>query len=66
MSVYKIVNFLGEVIDNVEAANERQALCVYLMNHEEMVDAMLWRCVSGGWKLAEYDSEEEFIFARKA
>lgn len=65
MEVYKILNCNGDFIEYVNATNARQALCIYLTNHEEMNDAMLWQSISGLWKLAKYDNEEEYVFAVK-
>ena len=56
----------GIEIETVKANTEREALCIYIMNHEEMVDIMLWKSkgvVDDIWKLAEYDDEDNYIFA---
>lgn len=54
----------GNKIETVKANNEREALCVYLMNHEELVDMMLWKAMDiGVWKLAEYDNEDDYMIA---
>lgn len=68
MEVFEIGNRYGEIRGYVTAENERQALCKYLMEHEELDDMMLWKSVSYpfNWKLAEYDNEEECLVARKA
>ena len=49
----------------VEADNERQALCVYLMEHEELCDMMLWQNLAGSWRLAEYECEDQYLYARE-
>ncbi len=65
MKVFDIINYDGKIIDTVFAKDERQALCIYLTNHEELDDMMLWRGGwDGNWRLAEYDNEEEYIRAR--
>ena len=66
--VYEIVNCNGVRIEHIVATDERQALCLYLMNHEELIDMMLWKSTdySGGWRLAEYDREDEYLCAREA
>ena len=65
MKDFEIINSYGEVIECISAKDERQALCIYLTNHEELNDMMLW-CGGwqGIWKLAEYDNEDEYIYAR--
>lgn len=71
MEVYEIVEFMGNVIERVRAYNERHALCIYLMIHEELEDMMLWKSVclnnpdASFWKLAEYDNEDEYLYAIK-
>lgn len=65
MSIFAIADYCGIVKEYVSADNERQALCMYLMNHEEMIDSMLWKAPSGLWKLARYDEDDFFLFARK-
>lgn len=67
MKVFEIVNVDGITIECVRADNERQALCKYLMEHEELNDMMLWQSASypNTWKLAEYDNEDNYIYARK-
>ena len=64
MKVFDIINFNGSILDTVYAKDERQALCIYLTNHEELNDMMLWQNPFGNWRLAEYDNEEEYIRAR--
>lgn len=67
MKVFKILSCYGELICYVKAENERHALCVYLACHEELNDMMLWQSVDDGmWKLAEYDCEDQFVFAKEA
>ncbi len=67
MKTFEIINHCGEVVEYIQAENERQALCKYLMKHEELNDMMLWKSVyyPNEWKLAEYDREEECLRARK-
>ena len=55
-------------IEIVKANTEREALCIYLMNHAEMIDAMLWRAKAYFtddyvWKLASYDDEDNCMTA---
>lgn len=65
MHIYEIVNCDGKVIEYVRANTEKQALCIYIANHEELVDIMLWKSTANGmWRLAEYDDDENFMFAR--
>ena len=67
MKVFKILKCNGELVCYVKAGNERHALCVYLASHEELNDMMLWQSMDGGmWKLAEYDCEDQFMFAKEA
>lgn len=67
MKTFEIINHCGEVVDYIQAENERQALCKYLMEHEELNDMMLWKSAyyPSEWKLAEYDCEDECLRARK-
>ena len=67
MNVYEIVDYYGINHGCVRADNERQALCKYLMEHEELNDMMLWQSMSypNKWKLAEYDCEDKYLYARK-
>lgn len=66
--VYEIIDCNGIHYEYIRANNERHALCIYLMNHEELNDVMLWKSTDyfGGWKLANYDNEEEYLRAREA
>lgn len=64
MHVYEIVDHNGKIIEYVRANSEKQALCIYIANHAELVDVMLWYSNNSLWKLAEYDDEENFMFAR--
>lgn len=64
MHIYEIVDCNGKVVEYVRASTEKQALCIYIANHAELVDIMLWYSNSNMWKLAEYDDEENFMFAR--
>ena len=67
MEVFEIVTYDGKSLSLIKADNERQALCMYLMNHEELNDMMLWQSVNypHKWKLAEYDDEYNYIYARR-
>jgi hypothetical protein len=68
MIIYEIIDSNGKRIELIEAESERQALCIYLMNHEELTDMMLWKSADflGSWKLAEYDNEDDCLMAREA
>lgn len=66
MKVFKIIKSNGELVCYVKAENERHALCVYLACNVNLEDVMLWKCVSGTWKLAKYDCEEDFMYAEEA
>lgn len=65
--VFEIVTYDGIHKGCVEAKSERQALCIYLMEHEELYDMMLWQSVSNTnpWKLAEYECEDQYLWARE-
>ena len=67
MDVFEIVNYYGTSYGCVRADNERQALCKYLMEHEELNDMMLWESADypNIWKLAEYDNEDNYVYARR-
>lgn len=65
MKVFEIVDYCGNIIECIKANNEKHALCIYLANHEELTDAMLWKSPYEMWKLAEYNLEEFYIFARE-
>ena len=66
MKIFQIIRSNGELVCYVKAANERHSLCVYLSSHEELNDMMLWQSIDGGmWKLAEYDCEDQFMFAKE-
>ena len=66
METYAIIDHNGKVVEYVSAYHEKQALCIYLANHEELTDVMLWISVyNRTWKLAAYDKEEEYLSARK-
>lgn len=66
--VYEIIDYDGIHKEYVRANSERQALCLYLMKHEELDDMMLWKSTDylGSWKLAEYDDEDKYLMAREA
>ena len=67
MEVFEIVDYYGKIYGYITADNERQALCKYLMEHEELEDMMLWKSADypNRWKLAEYDNEDKYLCARK-
>ena len=66
MKQFVILDNIGNHCAYVRAENERQALCKYLMAHEELEDMMLWKAADNNmWKLAEYDCEEEYLTARE-
>ena len=65
MDTYEIVNTDGNIVEYIKAKDERQALCKYLMEHEELFDMMLWQDYSNKWKLAVYDCEDKYLYARK-
>lgn len=66
MKHYEIMNVHGHVLEDVWAKSEREALCIYLTKHEELNDMMLWASVfNGQWRLAEYDNEDEYMFAKE-
>lgn len=67
MKQFEIVTYDGVHKCYVKADDERQALCRYLMEHEDLDDAMLWKSLAYPyvWKLAEYDSEDLYLFARE-
>ena len=56
----------GCIVATVEARTAREALLKYLMDHEELNDMMLWKSTDrqDGWRLAEYDNEDEFLYAK--
>lgn len=63
IKTFRIMQY-GNEIERVRANTEREALCIYLMNHEELVDMMLWKAADiGVWKLAEYDNEDDYMIA---
>lgn len=67
MAIFAIIDHNGKTVEYVKANNEKQALCIYLANHDELTDVMLWiSATNRTWKLAEYDSEEEYLTARKS
>ena len=66
MKKFKIINSDGEMLEMVFANNERQALCIYLMNHVELTDMMFWKSsFDGRWRLAEYASEDTYLCAQE-
>ena len=66
METFEIINHYGNSYGYVNANNAREALCKYLMAHEELEDMMLYKDAFWGmWKLAEYDNEETYFVARK-
>ena len=68
MEVFEIVDNYGNSYDYIRANNQREALCMYLMQHEELEDTMLWKSKDWkqDWKLAKYDDEENYLYARIA
>lgn len=64
MKVFEIMTYDGISHGYITADNERQALCKYLMEHEELTDMMLWLSYPNIWKLAKYDCEDEYLYAR--
>lgn len=56
----------GCIVATVAARTAREALLKYLMDHEELDDMMLWKSTNrqDGWRLAEYDNEDEFLYAK--
>lgn len=67
MEVFEILEHYGKSRGYVQADNERQALCKYLMEHEELDDMMLWKSAfyPNNWKLAPWNNEEEYLWTRK-
>ena len=63
MKTFEIVYECKNVLEHVQANTSREALCIYLMCHEELEDMMLWKSAFGTWKLAEYDNEDNCIIA---
>ena len=68
MITFEIIDSSGIHKEYIQAESERQALCLYLMNHEELTDVVLWKSVDyrRSWRLAEYDNEDDCIMAREA
>lgn len=62
MKTFEIV-YECNVLEYVQANTSREALCIYLMHHEELEDMMLYKSAFGTWKLAEYDDEDNCIIA---
>lgn len=54
------------IVSTVDARTAREALLKYLMEHEELNDMMIWKSTDrqDGWRLAEYDNEDEFLYAK--
>lgn len=67
MEVFEIIDYYGNRYGYVQADNDRQALCKYLIEHEELEDMMLWKSAyfPNEWKLAKYDHDDEYLRARK-
>ena len=63
MKIFEIKSYDGISCEFVEANNERQALCNFLMNHPEYDDIVLSQSASGKWHLAKYDCEAEYLYA---
>ena len=68
MEVFEIIDNYGNSYDYIRADNAREALCMYLMKHEELDDMMLWKSKDWkqSWKLAKYDNEEDYLTTRVA
>ena len=64
MKIFEIKSYDGISCEFVEANNERQALCNFLMNHPEYDDIMLYQSISGEWRLAPYDCKDEYLYAK--
>lgn len=58
----------GACVGVEDALTERGALIQYLMRHEELDDIMLWKSTdnSNSWKLAKYDQEDDYMYAKLA
>lgn len=66
METFEIIDSYGKICECLEAKNARQALCRYLMEHEELEDMVLYKSAFWDrWTLAEYDNEDEYFIARK-
>lgn len=63
MKIFKIMSYDGITCECVNANNEREALCNYLKEHEELDDIVLYQSVNGLWHLAKYDCEDEYLYA---
>ena len=61
-------NTVGACVGVEDALTERGALIQYLLRHEELDDIMLWKSTdrSSSWKLAKYDQEDEYMYAKLA
>ena len=59
---------VGACVAVEDALTEREALIQYLLRHEELDDIMLWKSTdrSSSWKLAKYDQEDEYLYAKVA
>lgn len=67
MKKFKIITDNRTVIDCVSATDERQALCVYLMEHPEIEGIELRRgIVYGHWMLVDCNNREYRLFAKEA
>lgn len=64
MKTFEIISYDGISCEFVKANNERQALCTFLMNHPEYDDIVLYQTVNGMWKLAKYECEDEYLYAK--
>ena len=63
MKIFEIKSYDGISCEFVEANNERQALCNFLMNHPEYDDLVLYQSVNEKWHLAKSDCEDEYLYA---
>lgn len=53
MKTFEITDNRGNIFERIKANSAREALCIYLMKHEELVYMSLYRCPLDVWKLAE-------------
>ena len=63
MKIFEIKSYDGITCEFIEANNEKQALCNYLMDHPEYDDIVLYQSFSGKWHLAHYNDEDECVYA---
>ena len=63
MKIFEIKSYDGITCEFIEANNERQALCNFLIDHPEYDDIVLYQSFNGKWHLAEYGYEDEYLYA---